>query len=199
MLKVLKFGGSSMADETQFAKVRSIVEADPSRRVVVVSAAGKRFKNDHKITDLLYLCHAHLQYGVSCDGVFDMVRSRYLEIRDALGLSTPLEREFDDLRAKMDKGISADELVSRGEYFAARLMADYRGVDFLDSSLWLKFRLAGTVEQAQSYESLRRAAATPAPAAAATSPARWRRRRWAPMCTRTGRTCPASSWPTPRS
>mgnify|MGYP000499632511 CR=1 FL=1 len=75
MLKVLKFGGSSMADETQFAKVRSIVEADPSRRVVVVSAAGKRFKNDHKITDLLYLCHAHLQYGVSCDGVFDMVRS----------------------------------------------------------------------------------------------------------------------------
>ena len=124
MLKVLKFGGSSMADEAQFAKVRSIVEADPGRRVVVVSAAGKRFKNDHKITDLLYLCHAHLQYGVSCDGVFDMVRSRYLEIRDALGLSTPLEREFDDLRAKMEKGISADELVSRGEYFAARLMAD---------------------------------------------------------------------------
>lgn len=158
MLKVLKFGGSSMADETQFAKVRSIVEADPSRRVVVVSAAGKRFKNDHKITDLLYLCHAHLQYGVSCDGVFDMVRSRYLEIRDALGLSTPLEREFDDLRAKMDKGISADELVSRGEYFAARLMADYLGFDFLDSSLWLKFRLDGTVDQEQSYESLRRAA-----------------------------------------
>ena len=158
MLKVLKFGGSSMADETQFAKVRSIVEADPSRRVVVVSAAGKRFKNDHKITDLLYLCHAHLQYGVSCDGVFDMVRSRYLEIRDALGLSTPLEREFDDLRAKMDKGISADELVSRGEYFAARLMADYLGFDFLDSSLWLKFRLDGTVDQALSYESLRRAA-----------------------------------------
>ncbi len=158
MLKVLKFGGSSMADEAQFAKVRSIVEADPSRRVVVVSAAGKRFKNDHKITDLLYLCHAHLQYGVSCDGVFDMVRSRYLEIRDALHLSTPLEQEFDDLRAKMEKGISADELVSRGEYFAARLMADYLGFDFLDSSLWLKFRLDGTVDQDQSYENLRRAA-----------------------------------------
>ena len=158
MLKVLKFGGSSMADEVQFAKVRSIVEADPGRRVVVVSAAGKRFKNDHKITDLLYLCHAHLQYGVSCDGVFDMVRSRYLEIRDALHLSTPLEQEFDALRAKMEKGISADELVSRGEYFAARLMADYLGFDFLDSTLWLKFRLDGTVDQDQSYENLRRAA-----------------------------------------
>ena len=135
MLKVLKFGGSSMADEKQFAKVRDIVRADDSRRVVVVSAAGKRDKNDHKITDLLYLCHAHLQYGVSCDGIYDMIRSRYVAIRDALGLKTPLEAEFAALREKMDKGISADELVSRGEYFAAELMADYLGFDFLDLSL----------------------------------------------------------------
>ena len=154
MLKVLKFGGSSMADAHQLEKVRSIVEADPARRVVVVSAAGKRFKDDHKITDLLYLCHAHLQYGVSCDGIFDMVRSRYLEIRDELGLSTPLEAEFGALRAKMDKGISADELVSRGEYFAARIMADCLGFDFLDSSLWLHFRMDGTVDQEASYQAL---------------------------------------------
>ena len=158
MLKVLKFGGSSMADAHQLEKVRSIVEADPARRVVVVSAAGKRFKDDHKITDLLYLCHAHLQYGVSCDGIFDMVRSRYLEIRDELGLTTPLEAEFDALRAKMDKGISADELVSRGEYFAARIMADCLGFDFLDSSLWLHFRMDGTVDQEASYQALVHAA-----------------------------------------
>ena len=158
MLKVLKFGGSSMADEKQFAKVRDIVRADDSRRVVVVSAAGKRDKNDHKITDLLYLCHAHLQYGVSCDGIYDMICSRYVAIRDALGLKTPLEAEFAALREKMDKGISADELVSRGEYFAAELMADYLGFDFLDSSLWLKFKLDGTVDQEASYENLRRAA-----------------------------------------
>ena len=159
MLKVLKFGGSSMADTHQLEKVRSIVERDPGRRVVVVSAAGKRFKEDHKITDLLYLCHAHLQYGVSCDGIFDMVRSRYLEIRDQLGLSTPLEEEFDALRRRMDEGISADELVSRGEYFAARIMADYLGFDFLDSSLWLRFRMDGTVDEEVSYEALCRAAA----------------------------------------
>ena len=145
MLKVLKFGGSSMADEKQFAKVRDIVRADDSRRVVVVSAAGKRNKDDHKITDLLYLCHAHLQYGVSCDEIYDMIRSRYVGIRDALGLTTPIEAEFDALRRRMDEGISADELVSRGEYFAAELMADYLCYDFLDSSLWLKFRLDGTV------------------------------------------------------
>ena len=158
MLKVLKFGGSSMADTHQLEKVRSIVESDPGRRVVVVSAAGKRFKEDHKITDLLYLCHAHLQYGVSCDGIFDMVRSRYLEIRDQLGLSTPLEEEFDALRRRMDEGISADELVSRGEYFAARIMADYLGFDFLDSSLWLRFRMDSTVDEEASYGALRRAA-----------------------------------------
>ena len=140
MLKVLKFGGSSMADAKQFAKVRDIVRADDSRRVVVVSAAGKRDKNDHKITDLLYLCHAHLQYGVSCDAIYEMIRSRYVGIRDELGLRTPLEAELDALRQKMDKGISADELVSRGEYFAAELMADYLGYGFLDTDLVIQQR-----------------------------------------------------------
>ena len=158
MLKVLKFGGSSMADARQFEKVKSIVQADPARRVVIVSAAGKRFSDDHKLTDLLYLCHAHLKYGVSCDNVFDMIRSRYMEIRDDLGLQTDLETEFDALRRKMDKGISQDELVSRGEYFAAQLMADYLGYYFLDSELWLKFNLDGTVDQETSYEALSRAA-----------------------------------------
>ena len=158
MLKVLKFGGSSMADAKQFEKVKSIVQADPSRKVVVVSAAGKRFSDDHKLTDLLYLCHAHLKYGVACDSVFDMIRSRYMEIRDELGLKTDLESEFDVLWKKMDKGISQDELVSRGEYFAARLMADYLGYDFLDSELWLRFKLDGTVDQEVSYEALSRAA-----------------------------------------
>ena len=158
MLKVLKFGGSSMADARQFKKVKSIVQADPARRVVIVSAAGKRFSDDHKLTDLLYLCHAHLKYGVSCDNVFDMIRSRYMEIRDDLGLQTDLETEFDALRRKMDKGISQDELVSRGEYFAAQLMADYLGYDFLDSELWLKVNLDGTVVQETSYEARSRAA-----------------------------------------
>ena len=159
MLKVLKFGGSSMADAVQFAKVKAIVEADPARRVVVVSAAGKRFKNDNKLTDLLYLCHAHLQYGVACDSVYEMIRGRYLGIRDELGLATDLESEFDALRKKMDKGISQDELVSRGEYFAARLMADYLGFHFVDAAEWLVFNLDGSVNEEQSYQNLRCAAA----------------------------------------
>lgn len=158
MLKVVKFGGSSMADAKQFAKVRSIVQADPARRVVVVSAAGKRSPDDHKLTDLLYLCYAHLQYGVSCDSVFQMIADRYVSIRDECGLSTDIESELAALRAQMEHGISQDELVSRGEYFSALLMADYLGFDFLDAKLWLKFKFDGSIDQEASYEELRRLA-----------------------------------------
>ena len=105
MLKVLKFGGSSMADAAHYRQVRSIVQADPERRVVVVSAAGKRSSDDTKITDLLYLCYAHLQYGVSYDGIFEMIVQRYTAIRDELGLKTVLAAEFAALRERMDKGM----------------------------------------------------------------------------------------------
>ena len=102
MLKVTKFGGSSMADAGQYCKVRDIILSDKERRVVVVSAAGKRCSADHKITDLLYLCHAHTQYGVDCDPVFEMITSRYLEIRDELKITLDLESEFAALKKRLD-------------------------------------------------------------------------------------------------
>ena len=76
-----------MADAGQYRKVKDILMADPGRRVVIVSAAGKRDSADHKLTDLLYLCHAHTKYGVACDPIFDMITSRYIQIRDELGLN----------------------------------------------------------------------------------------------------------------
>ena len=155
MLKVLKFGGSSMASAGQYAKVKAIVEEDASRSVVVVSAAGKQNKEDHKITDLLYLCHAHMKYGVSCDSVFGMISRRYLEIRDALGLKTDLEGELERIRGDMENGISEAALASRGEYLSALLMADYLGFDFVDAADWLRFRMDGTVDREWSYETLR--------------------------------------------
>lgn len=130
MLKVAKFGGSSMADAKQFEKVRDIVRADPARRVIVVSAAGKRDADDHKLTDLLYLCHAHLQYGVSCESIFQMICERYIAIRDECGLSVDIEAELDVLRQQLRSGISEEELVSRGEYFSALLMADTSATRF---------------------------------------------------------------------
>ena len=102
MLKVTKFGGSSMADAGQYRKVRDIILSDPTRKVVVVSAAGKRYKEDHKLTDRLYLCHAHTQYGVACTPIFDMITSRYLQIRDELELNLDLESEFAALKARLD-------------------------------------------------------------------------------------------------
>ena len=158
MLKVAKFGGSSMADAKQFEKVRSIVRADPARKVIVVSAAGKRSADDHKLTDLLYLCYAHLQYGVSCDAIFQMICDRYIAIRDECGLNVDIEAELNVLRRQMRAGISEEELVSRGEYFSALLMADYLGYSFLDAELWVRFRFDGSIDKEASYAELRRLA-----------------------------------------
>ncbi len=155
-MKVVKFGGSSMADAGQYRKVRDILLADPERRIVVVSAAGKRFGADHKITDLLYLCHAHTQYGVDCSAVYEMIVSRYLDIRDELGVTLDLESEFAELKARLDKKqVSQDELASRGEYFSARLMAAFLGYEFVDAAEWVRFRLDGSVDQEKSYALLR--------------------------------------------
>jgi len=152
VLKVTKFGGSSMADAGQYRKVRDIVLSDPTRKVVVVSAAGKRNSADHKITDLLYLCHAHSKYGVDCSTVFEMVTSRYLQIRDDLGLNLDLESEFAVLKERLDaQSVSKDELVSRGEYFSAKLMAAYLGFDFVDAADWCKFKMNGTVDNEITY------------------------------------------------
>ena len=112
MLKVAKFGGSSMANAGQFAKIKAIIESDPSRMVVVVSAAGKSFKEDHKVTDLLYLCHAHIRYGVSAEPIWEQVRQKYLAIREECGLSTDIESAMDAIWNKMQSGIDEDELYS---------------------------------------------------------------------------------------
>ena len=154
-MKVTKFGGSSMADAGQYRKVKDIVLSDPSRRVVVVSAAGKRFKEDHKITDLLYLCYSHTKYGVACDLVYDMIVSRYCQIRDELGIDLDLESDFAELKKRIDKkAVTREELVSRGEYYSAKLMAAYLDFQFVDAADWVKFNLDGSVNTEQTYAAL---------------------------------------------
>ena len=155
-MKVVKFGGSSMADAGQYRKVRDILMADPERKVVAVSAAGKRFSGDQKLTDLLYLCYAHIQYGVDCSTIFDAIASRYIDIRDELGLALPIEVDLELLKHRIDaKEISQEELVSRGEYLSAKLMASYLGFQFVDAADWVKFNMDGTVNEKDSYEALR--------------------------------------------
>ncbi len=157
MLKVTKFGGSSMADAGQYQKIRDIICADPGRRVVVVSAAGKRNKQDHKITDLLYLCHAHTQYGVDCTPIFEQITQRYLQIRDDLNIQLDLEQDFAALKLRLDaKAVTADELASRGEYFSAKLMAAYLGFEFVDAADWIFFNMDGSVDKENSYPALQK-------------------------------------------
>ncbi len=157
MIKVAKFGGSSVADANQFKKVKDIVTSDPSRRLVVVSAAGKRDKGDHKITDLLYLCHAHVTYGVSCDEIFDKISERFIEIRDNLKLSFKIEDDLEALRARINKDMSVDELVSRGEYLTSRLMAEYLGYRFLDASKCIFMDYDGSFLQDRIAEAINEA------------------------------------------
>ena len=147
MLKVAKFGGSSVAGAEQFRKVKSIVEADGSRRLVVASAAGKRSGDDHKLTDLLYLCHAHLTYGVSCAEILHTIEQRLIEIRDELGLKCPIEEELKALEARLSKDMSVDELVSRGEYFTSKLLAEYLGYAFVDAADCVFFGFDGLIDR----------------------------------------------------
>ena len=147
MLKVAKFGGSSVAGAEQFRKVRAIVEADESRRIVVVSAAGKRNGGDHKLTDLLYLIHAHLTYRVSCDEILQTVESRLVEIRDLLEIPVDIETELRQFRSRLGKDTSVDEIVSRGEYFTSKLMASYLGYAFVDAADCIFFALDGSLDR----------------------------------------------------
>lgn len=154
MVKVAKFGGSSVAGAEQFKKVRSIVESDPDIKVVVVSAAGKRSSDDHKLTDLLYLCHAHLSYGVPCDDIIHTIEQRLCQIRDELGISFDVGAEMEKLEKSMTKDMSADELVSRGEYLTSRLMADYLGFKFLDAADCVAFSFDGQIDKEKTYEAI---------------------------------------------
>jgi len=157
MLKVAKFGGSSVAGAEQFKKVKAIAEADEARKIIVVSAAGKRSSDDHKLTDLLYLCHAHITYGVSCSDIVETIRTRFIGIRDELGLEYDIEAEFDKLIPRLNKSMGVDELVSRGEYLTARLMAEYLGYAFVDAADVIIFGFDGHVDREKTYTAIKQA------------------------------------------
>lgn len=145
MLKITKFGGSSVANATQFKKVKAIVQADPSRKYVVVSAPGKRNSSDNKITDLLYLLDAHRQYHVDAINVYRLIRQRFVDIKTELGLKQPIEKELDTFYTNLNTYTQA-QIVSRGEYFCAKLMAEYLGYDFVDAKDIIRFNLDKTID-----------------------------------------------------
>jgi aspartate kinase len=142
--KVVKFGGSSLADAKQFKKVADIIHSDKSRRFVVASAPGKRFDNDIKITDMLYNCYEKASRGENFDKEFTLIEERYNSIIRDLGLDMSLEEEFKYIRASFAHSAGRDYAASRGEYLNSMLLAKYLGFPFLDTVGLLYFNESGS-------------------------------------------------------
>lgn len=146
MIKITKFGGSSVANAAQFQKVKSIIQSDAGRKFVVVSASGREHKKDNKVTDLLYLIEAHLKYSVDHLSLFALIEERFLSIKNDLGLEYPIEQDLNQLRNNLTKTVSTDYLVSRGEYLTAKLMAEYLEYPFVDAKDIITFHYDGKID-----------------------------------------------------
>lgn len=142
-VKVAKFGGSSVADGIQLTKMKNIIEADPDRKYIVVSAPGKRFDGDSKVTDLLYLCKTHIDHNLPHDQLFQVIADRYMAVLINLGIQLDLNRYFDEIRENLRKNPTADYVASRGEYLSAILVAAFLGYDFVDTAGLIQFDAKG--------------------------------------------------------
>lgn len=144
MIKVVKFGGSSLASAQQFIKVATIIHEDPARRYVVPSAPGKRFDKDIKVTDMLYSCHEAALKDEPIDGQLSAIAERYQEIIQGLGLTLCLDDEFETIRQAFQSHIEKDYAASRGEYLNGIIMAHYLGYTFIDAADVIRFHADGT-------------------------------------------------------
>lgn len=139
MKKVVKFGGSSLANADQFKKVSAIITSDDSRRYVVPSAPGKRFSNDIKVTDMLYSCYERAMNGDDFSEQFTQIKERYQEIIDGLNLSFSLEDDFETIRKNFTDKAGQNYAASRGEFLNGKIMAAYLGFDFVDAADVVRF------------------------------------------------------------
>jgi aspartate kinase len=151
-LKICKFGGTSVADAAQLRKVKQIVAGDPERRFVVTSAPGKRARDDAKITDLLYQCHAHAAAGRAFRGPFDAIAERFRAIARELTPGFDLEPELAEVQRQIAAGASAAHVASRGEYVAARILAAFLEFPFVDASELIRFDSEGRFEAEKTHE-----------------------------------------------
>ena len=143
---VTKFGGSSLADAGQFRKVKDILLLDEARQYVIPSAPGRRFKDDDKVTDLLYRCHKQKAAGEDYQDTFDLIAARYMDIAEELGLHVDLGAALDEVNEKIDAGANADYCASRGEYLNGLLLADFLGWRFMDAAEAVKFTADGAFD-----------------------------------------------------
>ena len=153
-LKVAKFGGTSVADAAQFRKVHAILSADMDRKIVVVSAPGKRTPGDAKVTDLLYRCHDAVRNGSGFDAVFETVADRFRRIVQDLGLRIDLEKDLAVIKQSMLREARPDYAASRGEYLSARVMASLLDCEFIDAVELIHFDMAGQLQTEPTVEAV---------------------------------------------
>lgn len=171
---VSKFGGSSLKDAGQFAKVKKIIFSKEDRDVIVVSAPGRRFKEDTKITDeLISLANKNLRIqelheiiksleeeleiqSLGRDKELEKIKKRFLSIAEDLSLEDFWDEElktvFDDIKNSRDK----DFIVSRGEYLNAKLLSKYLNYDFVDAKDLIIFDEIGQVDLDKSKEAIKK-------------------------------------------
>lgn len=132
MVIVVKFGGSSLSDATQFRKVYDIIKTDEERCFVVPSAPGTRFSGDIKVTDLLYKAF-YAKNEITLTEVIEQIKGRYQDIIDELSLDISLEKDFELLYDACLCHESEDFVISRGEYLNGKILAKYLDFEFIDA------------------------------------------------------------------
>ena len=154
MRKVVKFGGSSLASAQQFKKVAEIVHAEASRRYVVPSAPGKRFRKDTKVTDMLYGCYALAEQDEDFSENLHQIEERYQEVTDGLSLTLSLADEFAVIEKNFRAHAGKDYAASRGEYLNGIVMAAYLGYEFVDAAQVVFFKENGEFDAVKTNEVL---------------------------------------------
>jgi aspartate kinase len=145
-IKVVKFGGSSLADAEHFQKVGKIIKNDPARKFVVPSAPGKRFSGDTKVTDMLYGCYNSSCNAEKFDSLFDSVKERFNSIIRELNIDLDLSGEYEHIKWAVLHHAGRDYAASRGEYLNGIILAAYLGYDFIDPADYIKFHDNGTFD-----------------------------------------------------
>ena len=146
MIKVVKFGGSSLASAEQFAKVGKIIHADKERRYVVPSAPGKRNSKDTKVTDMLYACYDLVEKDEDFRVMLMKIKDRYDTIINGLNLKLSLEEEFAQIEKDFKAQAGSDYAASRGEFLNGKVMAAYLGYEFVDAATVIRFDKNGNFD-----------------------------------------------------
>ena len=157
MKKVVKFGGSSLADAKQFKKAGDIVRADATRLYVVPSAPGKRNSSDTKVTDMLIEAYRIAANDGDLDRQLADIKARYDEIITGLGLDFTLDDEFEVIADTLKKDPYLDYAASRGEYLNGKIMAKYLGFDFVDPFDTIFFNEEGSLNTYKTEKEMKAA------------------------------------------